>query len=108
MTEKEVHDLAEKYQKKADEAWETYQETGSGRYLGVYHKNQELADAFRMVERVRESHERLKSLDYHMAYFARRARDVVDGDGAEKAKLALSLAKEIYDLGLCMGLIRKE
>ena len=47
MKKEELMKLADSFQKKADAAFENYQETGMSRYGSAYRRNEELADALR-------------------------------------------------------------
>ena len=56
MDKKSLMKLADGFQKKADAAFENYQQTGMSRYGSAYRRNEELADALRMAAGAADEH----------------------------------------------------
>ena len=44
MSKKELMKLADSFQKKADTAFQNYQETGASRYDSAFRRNEDIAD----------------------------------------------------------------
>ena len=49
MKQADIEKLVERYQAKADKAFNNYQETGVQRYQNEWHRNEDLADALRIA-----------------------------------------------------------
>ena len=99
MTEKELYDLAEKYQTKADRAYQIYQETGIARYDRAYRNAEELADALRMAASAADEHTQLIGLRaelYSLASRAQRAGD--DPAKLETLRQSLLAVARVYRL----------
>lgn len=79
--------LAAKYQKKADEAYENYQATGTPRYDRAYRNAEDMADAFRAAAAAADEHMALINLRAELCYIAGRADDAL-AENAPKEKLA--------------------
>ena len=73
MTKTELEKLAEKYQKKADSDYRTYQQTGITRYETSRRKNEELAEAFQMAVQAADERIMLARLRSSLAILAREA-----------------------------------
>ena len=56
MDKKNMEALAERYQKRADRAFENYQETGIKRYYTERNNMEDLADALRMAANAADEH----------------------------------------------------
>ncbi len=65
MNKEELKNLADKYRKKADTAFQNYQETGVTQYGSSFRRNEELADALRMAA---------DAADEHFAYISLKGR----------------------------------
>lgn len=103
MTEKELYDLAEKYQVKADRAYQSYQETGITRYDRERRNAEELADALRMAAGAADDHLKLIRLKVevsNLAYLAKRAKD--------DSVLLETLRQSLLIIAQSHGLIGKE
>lgn len=59
MDEKKLLELAERYQRKADTAFQNYQETGITRYDTARRNNEDMAEALRMAASAKEDHDRM-------------------------------------------------
>lgn len=49
LKEHELNKLIVEYEKKAEENYRNYQETGNGRYWTAYHKNEDMADTLKVA-----------------------------------------------------------
>lgn len=107
MDEKELKKLIEKYQKRADDAEQAYQETGAHRYYTAQWTNQNMADALQIALTAKEDHETLRDMKLTLSNFASRgaAATSLHRPESERAELAAILAKEIADYGKRNGLI---
>lgn len=107
MTKKELEKLIAKYQKRADDAAEKFQETGLRRYYTTHWNNLDLADALRMAASAKHDHEMLSDMRMMLSNFASRGAAATSPlrSSDERAKLALTLAKEIAEYGQRNGLI---
>ena len=107
MDEKELKKLIEKYQKRADDAEQAYQETGVQRYSTAQWTNQKIADALRIALAAKEDHETLQDMKLELSNFASRGAAAISPhrSESERAELAAILAKEIADYGKQNGLI---
>lgn len=107
LEQKELKKLVEKYQKKADEAAQAYQETGLTRYHSAYWRNQDMADALRMALSAKEDHDTLRDMRLVLSNFASRgaAAESPYRSPDERAELAARLAAEVADYGRQLGLI---
>ena len=59
MDKKKLMELAERYQRKADTAFQNYQETGITRYDTARRNNEDMAEALRMAASAKEDHDRM-------------------------------------------------
>lgn len=59
MDKKKLMELAERYQCKADTAFQNYQETGITRYDTARRNNEDMAEALRMAASAKEDHDRM-------------------------------------------------
>lgn len=73
MKREELEKLAEKYQQKADKAFQNYQETGMTRYDREHRTNEDLAEALRMAARAADDSSRLVDLRVTLAELGSRA-----------------------------------
>ena len=87
MKKEELLKLADSFQKKADAAFENYQETGMSRYGSTYRRNEELADALRMAA---------GAADEHNAYIHMKG---------QMSELTEALVRELVSYGKMSGLI---
>ena len=107
LEQKDLEKLVEKYQKKADEAEEAYQQTGMARYHATYWRNQDMADALRMAMSAKEAHDTLRDMRLMLSNFASRGAAAISPQRApdERAELAVRLVAEVADYGRRNGLI---
>lgn len=109
MSKEKLMKLSEKYQAKADAAFENYQETGMSRYGSTYRRNEELADALRMAAGAADEHHAYISMKAQMANFACRAKMAAIADTEEKRdELTEALVRDLASYGRLLGLIGKE
>lgn len=76
MKQADIEKLVDRYQAKADKAFNNYQETGVQRYQNDWHNNEDLADALRIAAGAADEHNSLISLRSDMANIATKARDL--------------------------------
>lgn len=103
---KELEKLIDKYQKKADTAEATYQETGASRYYTTSWINQNMANALRIALSAKEDYETLREMRLVMSNFAARGAAAVSSlrSEDERVELAMRLAAEVADYGRRNGL----
>lgn len=102
MTKQQLEQLADKFQQKADAAYNNLQETGMSRYDREYQKNMELADAVRMAANAKENTEQMYHFKYVISTCAEAARGALlnhDSEALEKA------ARELVSWARMDGLI---
>ena len=110
MDKKKLMKLADSYRKKADVAYQNYQETGITRYYSTYHRNEDLADALQMAANAADEHNALIAIKGELAHFAFRAAMATSKHRtkSEKAELAAALSADIAVYGRMYGLISEE
>lgn len=109
MKKEELEKLADSFQKKADTAFQNYQETGMSRYASTYRRNEDLADAMRMAAGASDEHQAYISLKGTMANFASRAKMITVAETDEKREdLTQALVRDIVSYGRLVGLIGGE
>ncbi len=110
MDKKKLIKLADGYRKKADAAYQNYQETGARQYYNSYHRNDDLAEALQMAANAADEHSALVAIRAELAHFAFRAAMATSKHRTEqeKAELAAALASDIAVYGRMHGLISKE
>ena len=105
MTKEKLRELAERYQKKADAAYDAYQESGITRYDTARRNSEEMADALRMAADAADDHMALVHMRGTVSLLAVEARRAArSGDEDEMRKALRSMVS--YAEGC--GLIRKE
>lgn len=107
MNKAELEKLAEKYQKKADNDYRNYQETGITRYGSSYRRNDDMAEAFRMAANAADEHREYVSMKGQMANFAWRAKMISSPEKTDEevAELTYALIRDIVSYGKMLGLI---
>lgn len=107
MDKKDLEALAEKYQKKADEKYMLYQETGLTRYDTEYRKNDDLAAAMRMAADAEEDHAALIAMRGMVSSFASSAAEAKRAglSEAEREKIIDALLRDLIAYGRMNGLI---
>ena len=110
MDKKNLMKLADGYRKKADTAYQNYQETGATRYYNSYHRNNDLAEALLIAANAADEHTALTAIKAEMAHFAFRAAMATSKyrTESEKAELAAALASDIAAYGRMHGFISGE
>ena len=110
MDKKKLIKLADGYRKKADTAYQNYQETGATRYYNSYHRNNDLAEALLIAANAADEHTALTAIKAEMAHFAFRAAMATSKyrTESEKAELAAALASDIAAYGRMHGFISGE
>lgn len=99
MTEEKLYAMAEKYQSKADRAYQTYQETGITRYDRERRNAEELADALRMAASAADEHTQLIGLRAELYSLAVRAQRVDDDPvKLEALRQSLLAVARVYNL----------
>ena len=73
MTKDKLEKLAEQYQRKADAAYENYQETGITRYNTARRNNEDMADALRMAAAAKDDHDKMICLRHELYQLATKA-----------------------------------
>lgn len=108
MTRKELERLAEKHQKKADTAYQNYQETGITRYSTTYRNNEDLAEAFRMAANAADDHAKLVALKGDLSQLAAAAVRVKYAPEDLKQARMQSVMDDLLALARMHGLIRDD
>ena len=103
MTEEKLYAMAERYQTKADRAYQVYQETGITRYDRERRNAEELADALRMAASAADEHTQLIGLRAELYSLAIRAQSA----GDDPAKLEM-LRQSLLAVARVHRLIGKE
>ncbi|WP_298069913.1 hypothetical protein [uncultured Mailhella sp.] len=107
LSKKELEQLADRYQKKYEDAFQSYQETGMTRYATAYQKAQDLADALRMAADAADEHTSYILMRAQVADFARRAAAIQGGHllPSEDKAMVKSLISELVAYGQLNKLI---
>lgn len=104
MTEKELYDLAEQWQTKADRAMERYQETGLSRYNREREKAEDLAEAIRAAAMAADDRRHLISLRANVGWAARVADEALHLAGDKRAAKMDTLANNILSIARMEGI----
>ena len=81
LSKKELEELADRHQQKADKAFMVYQETGTQRYYREYEKNSDYAEAFLAADAA-DDRVRLGHMKADLGTLAANADEVL-GNGAD-------------------------
>ena len=73
MKKEDIQKMADRYQAKADKAFNNYQETGIQRYQAEWLRNEDLSDALRLAANAAEEHNDLICLRGDLADLANKA-----------------------------------
>lgn len=103
MKREELEALAAKHQKKADEAWQNYQETGMTRFDLERRKNEDMAEALRMAARAADDAQRLTDLRVTLSEYGYKASMIADHGTEEDA---MKFCRELAASARIRGLIR--
>lgn len=108
MDKEKLYKLAERYQNKADIAYNAYQETGITRYDTARRNNEDLAEAIRAAAAASDEHNELFHLRGNMADLAGMAQRAKNSDEETKAMLLDVLMDSCISIGRLMGFLRRE
>lgn len=97
--------MADKYQAKADAAYEKYQDTGAQRYNNEQWRNEELADALRVAANAAEEHNLMIAYRADLTRLAQMAEQATEQNDQALLK---QLATETVGYGQMHGLIRRD
>ena len=106
MKREEIEALAERYQAKADRAYQNYQETGIKRYDREYCSNEDLASALRVAANSADDAQALSNLRVTLGALANRAKRLMAQPYEEKAVKAF--LQEVVTEARIRGLIRDD
>lgn len=108
MDKEKLYKLAERYQNKADTAYNAYQETGITRYDTARRNNEDLAEAIRAAAAASDEHNELVHLRGNMADLAGMAQRAKNSDEETKAMRLDVLMDRCISTGRLMGFLRRE
>ena len=108
MDKEKLYKLAERYQNKADTAYNAYQETGITRYDTACRNNEDLAEAIRAAAAASDEHNELVHLRGNMADLAGMALREKNSDEETKAIRLDVLMDSCISIGRLMGFLRRE
>ena len=108
MTKDNLEKLAEQYQRKADTAFQAYQETGMTRYDTARRNNEDMADALRMAASAKEDHEKLVFLRAELHHLASKAMSVNYAAEDLKPRRMQEVINELLSIARMQGLIRDD
>ena len=104
MDKKKLMELAERYQHKADTAFQNYQETGITRYDTARRNNEDMAEALRMAASAKEDHDRM----IHLSQLAWRAAEANRASEEDRPRKMQAVLGELLSAARMQGLIRDE
>lgn len=103
MDKKQLMQMADKYQAKADKAEQAYQETGISRYDNERRKSEDLAEALRNAANAADDRNKLIAMRSEVAALAASASRAMDN--CERCEEALErVAKEVVAVAQMFGL----
>ena len=110
MKKADLERMADRYQARADKAYQNYQETGTPRYEREYHNYDDLAAALRVAASATDDHTQLISIRCDLAILAAKAEDLLNGDqlSHEFVAGAASLLENLVATASTYGLIRRK
>lgn len=109
MKKADLERMADRFQAKADKAYQNYQETGTARYDREYRNYEDLAMALRMAASANDDHAQLISIRCDVAILGAKAEDLLAGDlsGAYRDGRVRSLLNDVAAIAATYGLIRR-
>ena len=107
LSKERLGTLADRYQGKADRAYQNYQETGISRYDWERRNAEDLADALRAAANASEEHESLGFLRAEIVWYAGKA-DKALAEDAPREKLAEILESFISFAAVSCNYARQE
>ena len=110
MKKEDLERMADRYQAKADRAYQNYQETGISRYDREQRNYDDLAMALRVAASATDDHNRLISMRCDLATLAAKAKDLLAGDqlSHEFVAGAASLLENLVATASTYGLVRRD
>lgn len=100
MDKKTLEALAERYQKRADHAFENYQETGIKRYDTERNNMEDLADALRMAANAADEHAEYTNMRGSLAGFVNAAQNIkCTTEQDDRVKLVDKLVEDLLAYG---------
>lgn len=108
MDKKKLMELAERYQCKADTAFQNYQETGITRYDTARRNNEDMAEALRMAASAKEDHDRMIHLRGVLSQLAWRAAGANRASEEDRPRKMQAVLGELLSAARMQGLIRDE
>lgn len=110
MSQEELEKLAERYQAKADRAYQNYQGTGMSRYDRERRNNEDLATALRMAAAAHDDHARLISMRCDVAEIGAKAQSMLSAPLHEKYTNGemRTFLQNVVAIATAYGLIKKE
>lgn len=110
MKKADLERMADRYQAKADKAYQNYQETGTARYDREYRNYEDLAMALRMAASANDDHAQLISMRCDLAILGAKAEDILAShyldDALVDGKVRVFLG-DLVAVASTYGLIRK-
>lgn len=106
MTREELEKLADRYQRKADRAFESFQETGIRRYDTERNNAEDLADALRMAANAADEHHNYIHMRCMVAGYVALAKEInMSGTKAtDREKMVKELTENLIAYGNMMKL----
>lgn len=105
MDRERLQELSERYHKKADRAYRSYQDSGIQKYYRDYENADEMVDIISLALNALDEHRELISLRSSFSMCAEKARVALISQDAREIEGA---CKEIRAIGRMQGLIRKD
>ena len=110
MNKADLERMADRYQAKADKAYQNYQETGTPRYEREYHNYDDLAAALRVAAGSKDAHDQLISIRCDLAILAAKAQNLLGSNstGSTAEAKARDILADLVATASVYNLIRKE
>ena len=110
MKKEDLERMADRYQAKADRAYQNYQETGMSRYDREQRNYDDLAMALRVAASATEDHNRLISMRCDVAAIGAKAQDLLSAplyDAYQDGRIRVFLG-DVVAVASTYGLIRRK
>lgn len=104
MDKKKLLEMAEKFQEKADRAYQNYQETGLARYDNERARSEDLAEALRAAASAADDHNHLVNLRGTLSQLAFEAGQIEWKPDDQKSAALEHLRKQLLALARLEGL----
>ena len=95
---KELDELIESYEKKSEEAYRNYQDTGHGRYWNTHRKYEDLADTLKVARDYKEVYNQSKSAISNIKTWARTISEMPYYTSERKEQETIKILNEILCL----------